>query len=58
MSGFGSGPPEKVGARALKIKKVMAENLIPPTLQGAKRKFECLTSGSNQFEMTTMKLAT
>ena len=58
LSGSGSDPPEKVGARALKIKKVMADNLIPPMSQGAKRKYDCLTSGSRQFEMTTKKLAT
>ena len=52
LSGSGSGP------RASKIKKVKADNLITPMSQGAKRKYDCLTSGSRQFEMTTKKLAT
>ena len=32
-------------------------NVIPPTLLGAKRKLDCITSGSRQFETTAKKLA-
>ena len=35
LSGSGSGPPEKAGARALKIKKIKADNLSLPCLRGA-----------------------
>ena len=42
----------------MKIKKVLSENVNPPTLQGATRKFDCITSGSRQFETTAKKLST
>ena len=58
LAGSGSGPPEKVGARDLKIKKIKADKLITPMSQGSKWKYDCLTSGSRQFEMTTKKPAT
>ena len=51
-------PGGQEGARASKIKKVISENVIPPPLQGAKRKLDCITSGSRQFETTAKKLAT
>ena len=57
-SGSGSGPPVKVGARALKIKKLKSDNLITPMSQGSKRKYDCLSSGSRQFDSTTKRMAT
>ena len=46
FSGSGSGLTAKEGARALKIKQIIYENVIPPTLHGAKRKLDCITSSS------------
>ena len=44
-SGSGSGPPVKVGVRALKIKKLKSDNVISPMSQGSKHKYDCLSSG-------------
>ena len=56
LSGSGSGLP-KVGARALKIKKLIALNIIPPMSSGSKRKYDCISSGSRQFDNATKRMA-
>ena len=58
MSGAQTGLNVKEGARALKIKLVNDMNKIPTNLQGQKRKLDCITSGSRQFENSAQKLAT
>ena len=56
LSGPGTGPP-RVGARALKVKKIIALNKIPPLFSGAKRKYDCIRSGSRQFDNVTKRMA-
>ena len=58
MSGARTGLNVKEGARALKIKLLKTQNKIPTNLQGQKRKLDCITSGSRQFENSAKKLAT
>ena len=45
LSGPGTGLP-RVGARALKVKKLIALNKIPPLSSGSKRKYDYIRSGS------------
>ena len=56
LSGPGTGPT-RVGARALKVKKLIALNKIPPLFSGAKRKYDCIRSGSRQFDNVTKRMA-
>ena len=58
MSGARTGLTAKEGARVLKIELVKTLNKIPTNLQGQKRKHDCITSGSRQFETTAKTLAT
>ena len=54
LSGPGTGAP-RVGARALKVKRLIALNKI--LTLSRMRKYDCICSGSRQFDNATKRMA-